>query len=145
MAAAAVRIPTRSTSSGGGRRRRRRAGTGEEVRHHHPGGGEADDARDAAQDAGGQDDAASPSPATETGAPGSGGSVGVGNVPRMSGLRAPAAGASKIGRVGGAAHGRTGSTVSAPGGLPRPGSGAGMRSGLLSSIEKMGNYRGRVE
>ncbi|KAI1429221.1 hypothetical protein F5Y12DRAFT_546257 [Xylaria sp. FL1777] len=29
------------------------------------------------------------------------------------------------------------------GGLPRPGSGLGGRSGIMSSIEKMGNYRGR--
>ncbi|GAW21025.1 hypothetical protein ANO14919_105380 [Xylariales sp. No.14919] len=29
------------------------------------------------------------------------------------------------------------------GGLPRPGSGMGGRSGIMSSIEKMGNYRGR--
>ncbi|KAF2973062.1 hypothetical protein GQX73_g616 [Xylaria multiplex] len=29
------------------------------------------------------------------------------------------------------------------GGLPRPGSGTGSRSGIMSSIEKMGNYRGR--
>jgi hypothetical protein len=63
-------------------------------------------------------------------------------IARPSGLRAPGAGASRIGKVG--AHGRTGSTVSS--GVPRPGSGMGMRSGgLLSSIEKMGSYRGRAE
>ncbi|KAJ9138260.1 Kinetoplast-associated protein kap [Coniochaeta hoffmannii] len=63
-------------------------------------------------------------------------------IARPSGLRAPAAGASRIGKVG--AHGRTGSTVTS--GVPRPGSGMGMRSGgLLSSIEKMGSYRGRAE
>jgi hypothetical protein len=63
-------------------------------------------------------------------------------IARPSGLRAPAASASRIGKVGG--HGRTGSTVTS--GVPRPGSGMGMRSGgLLSSIEKMGSYRGRAE
>lgn len=80
----------------------------------------------------------SPSPADN----GFRGSIG-GGIARPSGLRAPAAGASRIGKVGGA-HGRTGSSVSS--GVPRPGSGMGMRSGgLLSSIEKMGSYRGRAE
>ncbi|KAB5572718.1 hypothetical protein GE09DRAFT_1026213 [Coniochaeta sp. 2T2.1] len=68
-------------------------------------------------------------------------------IARPSGLRAPGAGgASRIGKVGGGVgHGRTGSSV-ASAGLPRPGSGMGMRSGgLLSSIEKMGSYRGRAE
>ncbi|OIW31597.1 hypothetical protein CONLIGDRAFT_697796 [Coniochaeta ligniaria NRRL 30616] len=79
----------------------------------------------------------SPSPAEN----GYRGSIG-GGIARPSGLRAPGAGASRIGKVG--AHGRTGSTVST--GVPRPGSGMGMRSGgLLSSIEKMGSYRGRAE
>lgn len=63
-------------------------------------------------------------------------------IARPSGLRAPGPAASRIGKV--AAHGRTGSTASS--GVPRPGSGTGMRSGgLLSSIEKMGSYRGRAE
>ena len=31
------------------------------------------------------------------------------------------------------------------GGLPRPGSVVGGRSGIMSSIEKMGNYRGRAD
>jgi hypothetical protein len=79
----------------------------------------------------------SPSPAEN----GFRGSIG-GGIARPSGLRAPGAGASRIGKVG--AHGRTGSSVST--GVPRPGSGMGMRSGgLLSSIEKMGSYRGRAE
>lgn len=79
----------------------------------------------------------SPSPAEN----GFRGSIG-GGLARPSGLRAPAAGASRIGKVG--THGRTGSSVST--GVPRPGSGMGMRSGgLLSSIEKMGSYRGRAE
>lgn len=63
-------------------------------------------------------------------------------IARPSGLKAPGAGASRIGKVG--AHGRTQSTASS--GVPRPGSGTGLRSGgLLSSIEKMGSYRGRAE
>lgn len=58
---------------------------------------------------------------------------------RMSGLRAPGsvAAGSRIGRV---THGRTGSS-----GLARPGSGMAVRSGIMSSIEKMGSYRGRGE
>ncbi|KAG8677202.1 hypothetical protein FPOAC2_03320 [Fusarium poae] len=51
------------------------------------------------------------------------------SVSRVSGLRAP-------GSALRAPHERTKST----GGLPRPG---GARSGIMSSIEKMGNYRGR--
>jgi regulator of replication initiation timing len=51
------------------------------------------------------------------------------SVSRASGLRAPGSGLR-------APHERTKST----GGLPRPGGG---RSGIMSSIEKMGNYRGR--
>ncbi|KAH7193485.1 central kinetochore-associated-domain-containing protein [Fusarium flagelliforme] len=51
------------------------------------------------------------------------------SVSRASGLRAPGSGLR-------APHERTKST----GGLPRPG---GARSGIMSSIEKMGNYRGR--
>ena len=69
---------------------------------------------------------------------------------RMSGLRAP--GTSGLGlskpsesKIGGVSHGRTksgavgGNNVT---GVPRPGSGLGMRSGIMSSIEKMGSYRG---
>ncbi|RGP64607.1 hypothetical protein FSPOR_7863 [Fusarium sporotrichioides] len=52
------------------------------------------------------------------------------SVSRVSGLRAP-------GSALRAPHERTKST----GGLPRPG---GARSGIMSSIEKMGNYRGRA-
>lgn len=51
------------------------------------------------------------------------------SVSRASGLRAPGSGLR-------APHERTKSA----GGLPRPG---GARSGIMSSIEKMGNYRGR--
>ncbi|KAK4444827.1 hypothetical protein QBC34DRAFT_414394 [Podospora aff. communis PSN243] len=70
------------------------------------------------------------------------------NPNRLSGLRAPTSGLglskteSKIGRM---PHERTksaaigGSNVT---GVPRPGSGLGMRNGLMSSIEKMGSYRG---
>jgi phage shock protein A len=74
-----------------------------------------------------------------------------GSISRASGLRAPtsissiAPGESRIGRGGfgvpaASGHDRSGS---AHGG--RPGSGMGYRSGLMSSIEKMGNYRGRGE
>ncbi|KAK1829054.1 hypothetical protein QBC39DRAFT_384440 [Podospora conica] len=52
---------------------------------------------------------------------------------RMSGLRAPGT-TSKIGRVG-VTHERTKSNAA----MMRPGSG----SGIMTSIEKMGNYRGR--
>ncbi|ODA80350.1 hypothetical protein RJ55_03308 [Drechmeria coniospora] len=55
---------------------------------------------------------------------------------RTSGLRAPGTGLR-------APHERTKSGGNGSGGLPRPG---GMpRSGIMSSIEKMGNYRGRAE
>ncbi|KAK3945838.1 hypothetical protein QBC46DRAFT_276617 [Diplogelasinospora grovesii] len=70
--------------------------------------------------------------------------------PRASGLRAPgglksSATESRIGR-GPAAHERTKSSAST--GLQRPGSGLSMRpgggaGGIMSSIEKMGSYRGR--
>jgi hypothetical protein len=66
---------------------------------------------------------------------------------RPSGLRAPgglkpSSSESRIGR-GGLGHDRTKSTTVS--GVPRPGSGLAVRSGgLMSSIEKMGNYgRGR--
>ncbi|KAH8821103.1 hypothetical protein F5884DRAFT_693017 [Xylogone sp. PMI_703] len=69
-----------------------------------------------------------------------------GSVSRASGLRAPGSvssiptpGESRIGRGAfGANHGRTGS------GIARPGSGLG-KSGIMSSIEKMGAHRGRGE
>lgn len=81
----------------------------------------------------------SPSPGVSDFRGSIGGSMGIA---RPSGLRAPGGGASRIGKVGGT-HGRTQSGIST--GVPRPGSGLGMRSGLLSSIEKMGSYRGRAE
>ncbi|KAJ6440375.1 putative vacuolar protein sorting-associated protein TDA6 [Purpureocillium lavendulum] len=64
------------------------------------------------------------------------------SVGRGSGLRAPGTGLR-------APHERTksgggGGGGSAIGGLPRPGGGV-PRSGIMSSIEKMGNYRGRGE
>ncbi|CZR59794.1 related to USO1-intracellular protein transport protein [Phialocephala subalpina] len=71
-----------------------------------------------------------------------------GSISRASGLRAPgsmAQGESRIGRGGfgvpaGNGHERTRSG-SAQG--MRPGSGMGYRSGIMSSIEKMGNHKGR--
>lgn len=62
-------------------------------------------------------------------------------IARPTGLRAPGT-ASRIGKGVGGTHGRNGSTVSS--GVPRPGSGLGMArpTGLMSSIEKMGSYRG---
>lgn len=76
-----------------------------------------------------------------------------GSISRASGLRAPtsissmAPGESRIGRGGfgaPAGHERSRSGSSSHG-LPRPGSGLGVRSGIMSSIEKMGSYRGRGE
>lgn len=76
---------------------------------------------------------------------------------RISGLKPPsssmmasggAAGGSRISRIGhiqsqSQGHERKQGSV---GGIPRPGSGLAMRSGgLMSSIEKMGNYRGQRE
>jgi hypothetical protein len=60
--------------------------------------------------------------------------------PGPSGLRAPGTltKPQPEKRISGPGHERTKS-----GGLPRPGGGLGMRSGIMSSIEKMGNYRGR--
>lgn len=60
----------------------------------------------------------------------------------MSGLRPPAS--SRIGGAGGppSAHARTQSNVS---GLARPGSGLARPGALMSSIQQMGNYRGRGE
>lgn len=76
-----------------------------------------------------------------------------GSISRASGLRAPtnissiAPGESRIGRGGfgapaGSAHERSRSGSSQG---TRPGSGLGYRSGIMSSIEKMGNHRGRGE
>ncbi|KAH8782548.1 hypothetical protein BGZ57DRAFT_885893 [Hyaloscypha finlandica] len=76
-----------------------------------------------------------------------------GSISRASGLRAPSSISStvppesRIGRGGfgapaGSSHERSRSG-SAQGG--RPGSGLGYRSGIMSSIEKMGNYKGRGE
>ena len=76
-----------------------------------------------------------------------------GSISRASGLRAPTSissiqpGESRIGRGGFGAptgHERSRSGSSSHG-LPRPGSGLGVRSGIMSSIEKMGSYRGRRE
>ncbi|KAI0164557.1 hypothetical protein GGR52DRAFT_130137 [Hypoxylon sp. FL1284] len=62
---------------------------------------------------------------------------------RSSGLRAPGSMKKPTeSRIGGVAHDRPKHGAS-QGGLPRPGSGMGARSGIMSSIEKMGNYRGR--
>jgi hypothetical protein len=77
-----------------------------------------------------------------------------GSISRASGLRAPtstssiAPGESRIGRGGfgapaGSSHERSRSGSSQ--GMARPGSGLGYRSGIMSSIEKMGNYKGRGE
>ncbi|KAI2466649.1 hypothetical protein F4781DRAFT_404980 [Annulohypoxylon bovei var. microspora] len=67
---------------------------------------------------------------------------------RPSGLRAPGSAKkpteSRIGGIGGIAHERS-KNGGSHGGIPRPGSGMGTRSGIMSSIEKMGNYRGRGE
>ncbi|KAI1756421.1 hypothetical protein F4782DRAFT_486128 [Xylaria castorea] len=61
------------------------------------------------------------------------------SISRTSGLRAPGSVKKPTeSRIGG-----LGSERKAGGGLPRPGSGTGGRSGIMSSIEKMGNYRGR--
>ena len=74
-----------------------------------------------------------------------------GSISRASGLRAPTsisnAGESRIGKGGfgtsaGASHERN-RNGSAQG--MRPGSGLGYRSGIMSSIEKMGSYKGRNE
>ncbi|KAK0638867.1 hypothetical protein B0T16DRAFT_422013 [Cercophora newfieldiana] len=69
------------------------------------------------------------------------------NPNRMSGLRAPTTGLglSKESKIGRMSHERTKSAAVGGGnvtGVPRPGSGMGMRNGLMSSIEKMGSYRG---
>ncbi|KAH8156802.1 hypothetical protein CIB48_g11446 [Xylaria polymorpha] len=63
------------------------------------------------------------------------------SVSRTSGLRAPGSVKKPTdSRIGGLGNERK-----VGGGLPRPGSGTGSRSGIMSSIEKMGNYRGRGE
>ncbi|KAI4863092.1 hypothetical protein F4820DRAFT_459775 [Hypoxylon rubiginosum] len=62
---------------------------------------------------------------------------------RTSGLRAPGSVKKPTeSRIGGVSHARPIHGTS-QGGLPRPGSSMGARSGIMSSIEKMGNYRGR--
>ncbi|KAI1099197.1 hypothetical protein F4804DRAFT_322647 [Jackrogersella minutella] len=64
---------------------------------------------------------------------------------RVSGLRAPGSVKKPTqSRIGGITHERS-KNGGSHGGLPRPGSGSGTRSGIMSSIEKMGNYRGRIE
>ncbi len=66
-------------------------------------------------------------------------------VGRPSGLKAPSSMKKPTqSRIGGLAHDRNKNGGSL-GGLPRPGSVTGARSGIMSSIEKMGNYRGRGE
>ena len=93
----------------------------------------------AAADGGGSVRKAAPAPAATPGraaaerrmAPAPNGAAG-----RTSGIKPPVQ--SRIGRPG--HEGKPSS-----GGLPRPGSGLGMRSGIVSSIEKMGSYRGRAE
>jgi len=74
-----------------------------------------------------------------------------GSISRASGLRAPTSistsGESRIGRGGfgaPAGHGHEGSRSGSTQGT-RPGSGLGYRSGIMSSIEKMGSYKGRNE
>ncbi|KAI2620274.1 hypothetical protein GGS26DRAFT_570800 [Hypomontagnella submonticulosa] len=64
---------------------------------------------------------------------------------RTSGLRAPGSIKKPTeSRIGGIAHERS-KNGGSQGGIPRPGSGMGSRSGIMSSIEKMGNYRGRAD
>jgi len=71
-----------------------------------------------------------------------------GSIGRTSGLKPPG---SRIGRPGVSAAGSherkqsAGGAAIASGGIPRPGSGLAVRSGIMSSIEKMGSYRGRGE
>ncbi|ETS81785.1 hypothetical protein PFICI_06787 [Pestalotiopsis fici W106-1] len=66
--------------------------------------------------------------------------------PMASGLRAPGSlqKSHTESRIGGLGHERT-KSGGLQGGLPRPGMIMGGRSGIMSSIEKMGNHRGRVE
>ncbi|ROT34657.1 hypothetical protein SODALDRAFT_346764 [Sodiomyces alkalinus F11] len=66
-----------------------------------------------------------------------------GSISRPSGLKAPGSSIVMPGRGGAAQHERTRSGAGP--GLPRPGSGFGPRSGIISNIERMGNYRGRGE
>lgn len=72
-----------------------------------------------------------------------------GSISRASGLRAPGSGAgeSRIGRGGfgvPAGNGQERSRSGSSQGM-RPGSGLGYRSGIMASIEKMGNQKGRGE
>ena len=77
-----------------------------------------------------------------------------GSISRASGLRPPtsisstvASGESRIGRGGFGAPAPANQERSRSGSAQgtRPGSGLGYRSGIMSSIEKMGSYRGRAE
>lgn len=74
-----------------------------------------------------------------------------GSISRASGLRAPTsisstAGESRIGRGGFGVPGLgLGGRDRSSSQSKRPGSGLGYRSGIMSSIEKMGNHRGRGE
>ncbi|KAH6690567.1 hypothetical protein F5X68DRAFT_203263 [Plectosphaerella plurivora] len=68
---------------------------------------------------------------------------GRGSTSRISGLKAPGSSIVMPGRGTGNAAAHHERTRSGHGGLPRPGSGFGPRSGIMNSIEKMGNYRGR--
>ncbi|KAI0474453.1 hypothetical protein F4859DRAFT_483244 [Xylaria cf. heliscus] len=61
------------------------------------------------------------------------------SITRTSSLRAP----SSVKKPTESRIGGIGNERKIGGGLPRPGSGTGGRSGIMSSIEKMGNYRGR--
>ncbi|KAJ8121223.1 hypothetical protein ONZ43_g2273 [Nemania bipapillata] len=63
------------------------------------------------------------------------------SVGRGSGLRPPGS----VKKPAEKRNGGLGPERKIGGGLPRPGSGTGSRSGIMSSIEKMGNYRGRGE
>ncbi|KAI1108220.1 hypothetical protein F5Y14DRAFT_436993 [Nemania sp. NC0429] len=61
------------------------------------------------------------------------------SIRRRSGIQAPSSiKKPSESRIGGIGHERK-----IGGGLPRPGSGMSSRSGIMSSIEKMGNHRGR--
>lgn len=70
-----------------------------------------------------------------------------GSISRASGLRAPnfSAVSAPNGHVNESRIGRVDRTRSGSAQGARPGSGLGMRSGIMSSIEKMGSYKGRAE
>jgi hypothetical protein len=67
-----------------------------------------------------------------------------GSISRASGLRAPNF-ASSTGPAQHAGESRIGRSKGSGVPTPRPGSGLGLRSGIMSSIEKMGSYKGRPE